>query len=214
MAYAGKYIIGVTGPIGAGKSTVLRILRELGAEVIDADQVAREVMEPGGRAYEKVVRAFGPDILTSDGRIDRQRLAQVVFNDPEALRRLEAIVHPAVFEEIKQRIAQSPRPIVALEAIKLLEAGLSITICDEVWVIIVDKDVQLERLRERGMSEEDARRRMAAQLSPEEYIRHADVVIDNSRDLAHLRAQVERAWQRALQRARQMQEEHRTEETS
>ncbi len=198
--YAGKYIIGVTGPIGAGKSTVIRILRELGADAIDADQVAHEVMEPGGAAYRAVVEAFGPGILTDNGRIDRARLAQIVFRDPEALKRLESIVHPAVFEEIKRRIEASDRAVIALEAIKLLEAGLSITICDEVWVVVADPQVQMRRLRERGMDEGEARRRMAAQLPREAYVRRADVVIDNSGSLEALRQQVERVWQRVLSR--------------
>ncbi len=198
--YAGKYIIGVTGPIGTGKSTVIRILRELGADTIDADKVAHEVMEPGGAAYQAVVEAFGPHILTDDGHIDRRRLAHIVFRDADALKRLESIVHPAVFEEVKRRIEMSDRPIVALEAIKLLEAGLSITICDEIWVVVADPQVQIKRLQERGMDESEARRRMAAQLSREEYERRADVVIDNSGSLDELRHQVEHAWQHVVAR--------------
>lgn len=194
--YAGKYIIGVTGPIGAGKSTVLSILRELGAEVIDADKVAHEVMEPSGAAYKAVISLFGTDVLQPDGRIDRARLARIVFNDPEALKRLEAAVHPAVFEEVKRRVALSQKPVVALEAIKLLEAGLSITLCDEVWVVVVDEDVQIQRLRERGMSKPEVRRRLAAQLPRSQYERRADVVIDNSGNKGALRRQVEVAWAR------------------
>lgn len=196
--YAGKYIIGVTGPIGAGKSTVIRILQELGADVIDADRVAHEVMAPGGAAYEAVVKAFGSDILTRDGHIDRARLARIVFGDPDALKRLESIVHPAVFEEIKRRIEKSDRPVIALEAIKLLEAGLSITICDQVWVVLADPQVQMARLKARGMDEEEARRRMAAQMSMEAYRRRADVVIDNSGSLEDLRRQVEAAWRHLM----------------
>ncbi len=208
MGYAGKYVIGITGPIGAGKSTVLRLLETLGAATIDADKVAHEVMAPGAPAYAAVVDAFGRDILRPDGQIDRKRLAAVVFNDPQALQRLEAIVHPAVFEAIKEKIAQSDRSIVALEAIKLLEAGLSITICDEIWVVVADPAVQMQRLQARGMSEEDARRRLAAQLPREAYVRRADVVIDNSGDLEHLRRQVEAAWRQAVRRAAQRHVRH------
>lgn len=204
MAYQGKYVIGVTGPIGAGKSTVLRILRQLGADTIDADQIAREVMEPGGAAYEAVVAAFGPRILADDGRIDRGRLADIVFSDPQALRRLEGIVHPAVFEAVKRRIEESHRPVIALEAIKLLEAGLSLTLCDEVWVVVADQAVQLQRLRARGVPEEEALRRLAAQMPREEYIRRADVVIDNSGSLDDLRQQVEAAWASVQARLRAM----------
>ncbi len=196
MTYAGKRVIGITGPIGTGKSAVLKILEELGAEVIDADKVAHQVMEPGGAAYEAVVAEFGPDILRPDGHIDRARLADIVFNDPDALRRLERIVHPAVFQEIKGRIEATDKSIVALEAIKLLEAGLSLSLCDEVWVVVADEQVQLERLKQRGMSEAEARRRLAAQMPRAEYERRADVVIDNSGSLAELRQQVEQQWRR------------------
>ncbi len=202
MAYAGKYIIGITGPIGAGKSTVLRLLQERGAEVIDADKVAHEVMAPGGTAYQQVIAAFGREILQTDGQINRQRLARQVFSDPQALRRLEAIVHPAVYENIKARIERTEKPIVAIEAIKLLEAGLSLTLCDEVWVVLIDPKVQQQRLAERGMSPSEVQRRLAAQLSPEEYRRRADVVLDNSDDLEHLRQQVEHAWQKVLAKVR------------
>ena len=204
MGYQGKYIIGITGPIGAGKSTVLRILRQLGADTIDADQIAREVMEPGGAAYDAVVAAFGPRILADDGRIDRGRLADIVFSNPQALRRLERIVHPAVFEAVKRRIEESHRPVIALEAIKLLEAGLSLTLCDEVWVVVADQAVQLQRLRARGVPEEEALRRLAAQMPREEYIRRADVVIDNSGSLDDLRQQVEAAWANVQARLRAM----------
>lgn len=200
MGYRGKYIIGVTGPIGAGKSTVLRILRDLGAEVIDADRVAHEVMEPGGAAYQRVVTEFGPQILAGDGRIDRKRLADIVFSDREALKRLEGIVHPAVFQAVKERIAHTDRPVVALEAIKLLEAGLSLRLCDEVWVVVAEEAVQMARLRKRGLSEQEARRRLAAQLPRSEYERRADVIIDNSGSLDDLRRQVEVAWQRLVER--------------
>lgn len=207
MGYRGKYVIGITGPIGSGKSTVLRVLRELGAEVIDADRVAHEVMEPGGAAYDAVVAAFGPDILGEDGRIDRRRLAARVFANREDLRRLERIVHPAVFEAVKQRIEQSRSPVIALEAIKLLEAGLSITLCDEIWVVVADEGVQLARLQARGVSEEEARRRLAAQLPREEYERHAHVIIDNSGSLDDLRRQVQAAWASLQQRLEKAQNE-------
>ncbi len=200
MGYAGKYVIGITGPIGAGKSTVLEILATLGADVIDADKVAHEVMAPGGPVYQEIIDTFGRDIVRPDGHIDRRRLAQRVFNDSEALRQLEAIVHPAVFEAVQQHITRSRKPIIALEAIKLLESGLSITLCDEVWVVLAPPEVQRQRLAARGMTPEDVRRRLAAQLPPEAYARRADVVLDNSKDIEHLRRQVEQAWQRVQRR--------------
>lgn len=196
MSYAGKYVIGVTGTIGTGKSTVLRILEESGAEVIDADRVAHEVMEPGGPAYQAVVEAFGPEILDPDGRVNRRKLGELVFNDRESLARLEQIVHPVVFETIKKRVANTSRPVVVIEAIKLLEAGLSVTICDEVWVVVADPEVQLARLRERGVGEAEARRRLAMQTPQAQLVERADVVIDNNYDLDALRRQVMAQWER------------------
>jgi dephospho-CoA kinase len=196
-------VIGLTGNIATGKSTVARLLAELGAHVIDADQVAHRAIAPNGPAYQAVLKAFGGDLAREDGTIDRQRLAELVFADPAALAKLEAIVHPAVFELIREEIHRvaatanpnEPQPVVVIEAIKLVEAGLSITLCDQVWVVIASPEQQVQRLaRQRGMSETEAHRRMAAQSPQAEKIRHADVVIDNSRSLEDTAAQVRAAW--------------------
>ncbi|MCC7354682.1 MAG: dephospho-CoA kinase, partial [Anaerolineae bacterium] len=118
------YVIGLTGNIGTGKSTVLAHLAELGARVIDADKVAHEVILPGGLAYDAVLAAFGPGILAASGRIDRTKLGAIVFADPQALARLESIVHPAVFARTQELIAAAKEAIVVIEAIKLLESGM------------------------------------------------------------------------------------------
>lgn len=188
-------VIGLTGGIGAGKSAVLADLVSLGAEGIDADQVARQATAPGGPAYEAVAAAFGPEVLAADGQIDRGRLAQRVFADAAALARLEAIVHPAVAGLIAARVAASRAPVVVIEAIKLLEAGLSRTLCDEVWVTRCTPRQQIARLRaDRGMPEDEARRRMAAQMPTRQMIAQADQVIDTGGTRGETAAQVVAAW--------------------
>jgi Dephospho-CoA kinase (EC 2.7.1.24) len=127
------YIIGLTGNIATGKSTVARMLRDLGATVIDADRVAHEVMRAGTPVHRAVVETFGPQVLRPDGEIDRARLGAVVFSDPQALAQLEAIVHPAVLEEVARRIAAAPTPVVVVEAIKLIESGMAEAF-DALWV--------------------------------------------------------------------------------
>lgn len=195
-------VIGLTGNIGVGKSTVLAMLRDLGADIIDADQVAHEVMRPGAAAYQGIVEAFGPDILTPEGLIDRARLGARVFRDAEALQRLEAIVHPAVFVRTQERLAASQAPVVVIEAIKLLEAGLSVTLCDTVWVVTATRQQQVERLlRTRGLSRGEAELRIEAQPPPEDKIKRADVVIDNSGALEQTHAQVVAAWRALLAQA-------------
>jgi len=190
-----QLIIGLTGNIGTGKSTVLRMMVALGAEGIDADEVAHDVMMPGGAAYEPVVATFGPEIVSGPGKIDRGKLAAIVFNDRAALRRLEAIVHPAVFAEVKRRLQRAQKPVVVIEAIKLLESDLIRRLIDQVWVVTAPESLQRERLIARGVSPAEAKRRLAMQSSPTEKMRHADVIIHNDGTLAALRAQVQEAWE-------------------
>jgi len=187
-------IIGLTGNIGVGKSAALDALRRLGARVIDADKVAHQVMTPGSLAYEDVVEAFGPDILAADGSIDRHKLAAIVFADAGQLARLESIVHPAVERAIKDEIDRAREPVVVIEAIKLLEGRLR-SLCDKTWVISASEQTQLARLmQQRGMSEAEARRRMAAQSPQSWKEQQADVVIRNDGSLEDLATQVARAW--------------------
>lgn len=194
------YRIGLTGNIATGKTTVGRMLVELGAELIDADRVAHSVMVPGGPAYAAVVRAFGPEILTPEGDIDRAQLGDIVFSDPAALARLEALVHPPTLAEIERRVAASDAPVVVVEAIKLLESGTA-GAYDAIWVATCSYDTQLARLVEnRGMRPAEARRRIAAQPPPAEKIARADVVIDTDVPLAQTRAQVTAAWRRIHRR--------------
>ncbi len=190
-------VIGLTGNIGTGKSTVLAMLRDLGTATIDADLVAHEVMRPGQPAYAGIVQAFGADILAADGTIDRGQLGAIVFRDAAALSRLEAIVHPAVFTRMQTLVRGSTHPVVVIEAIKLLEAGYSITLCDVIWVVTSTRDQQITRLMQsRHLSRGEAELRIDAQPPQSEKVRRADVVIDNSGTLDETRRQVETAWRR------------------
>ncbi len=192
------YVIGLTGNIATGKSTVGRLLADLGAQVIDADQVAHAVMRRGRTAWQEVVLAFGLAVLGPDGEIDRRKLGAIVFRDPAALRRLEDIVHPAVRAAMRACTRRSQAPVVVYEAIKLLESGAAED-CDAVWVVTCPRAVQVERLmRTRGLSRAEAELRIDAQPPPEEKLARADVVITNDGSLEETRQQVERAWRETV----------------
>ncbi len=190
------YRIGLTGNIATGKSTVAGMLAALGAEHIDADRVAHEMIAPDGPAYDEVVAAFGEQILTPDGRIDRGKLGAVVFHDEAAMARLESLVHPPTIEAVERQIAASDAPVVVVEAIKLLESGMAASY-EAIWVATCDASTQLARLMsERDLSRAEARQRIEAQPPQEEKIARADVVIDTDCTLAETRAQVEAAQRR------------------
>ncbi len=190
-----RLIIGLTGNIATGKSTVLDYLRRKGAYSIDADKLTHRTMQPGGLAYDAIVQTFGRDILAEDGTIQRAALGRIVFADPAALRRLEEIVHPAVFTLAQAELAQTDAPVVVVEAIKLLEAKRLLTLCREVWVVTADPEVQLRRLsEERGMSEAEARQRMAAQSSQADKVKQATRVIVNNGSTEALYAQLDAIW--------------------
>lgn len=197
------YFVGLTGNIATGKSTVLAYLAAKGAHVIDADKLAHRAMAPDGPAYQKVIAAFGSAILTDTGMVDRPRLGDIVFQNPDALVQLEAIVHPATFELLRWEVAETDAEIVVLEAIKLLESGRMLTLCDEVWVVTSHPDEQLQRLVEqRGMTEEAARQRMATQSHQAGKIAQADQVILNDGSLDDLYARLDALWDDTLERAR------------
>lgn len=188
-------VIGLTGSIGSGKSHVRSVLVSLGAEGIDADQVAHEVIAPGGPAFEPVLAAFGREMLGADGLIDRRRLGGRVFGDPAALARLETIVHPAVVQAVTARVAASTAPAVVIEAIKLLEAGLNRTLCDQVWVTTCSRRQQLARLKKsRGMDADAVRRRLANQMPLAQMSAQAQRVIHTDGTLAETANIVLAAW--------------------
>lgn len=194
-------VVGLTGNIGSGKSTVARILNELGALVIDTDQVARDVVAPGTPALQKITAAFGRQVLNPDGTLNRGRVAQIVFTDPRARERLNGIVHPDIETVILQAIADYRKngtaPLLVIEAPLMIEAGLHLMM-DELWLVTVDPVTQLARVTARDGSEEEALRRMNAQMPQEEKIPLAHRIIDNSDTLDATRLQVLQAWKKAI----------------
>lgn len=191
-------VVGLTGGIGSGKSTVSSLLADKGAVIIDADAISREVMAPGGAAFQPVVDRFGPGVLGADGTIDRAAVARIVFNDPAALADLNGITHPAIgkvmFERLEQ--ARGTGRVVVMDIPLLAEGkGGGRYGLDAVVVVDTPVEVALERLVSgRGMTEEDARARMANQISREERRAVADHIVDNSGSLGDLESEVDRVW--------------------
>ena len=190
----GKYVIGLTGNICAGKSEVCALLAELGAYHLDADVVAHQIISRGSREYTMIVAEFGESILGEDGEIERGRLGEIVFADADALARLEAIVHPAVGRAIERMMSAADQPMMVLEAIKLLESGLGAD-CDAIWVVTAEAEERQRRLIARaGLDEATAQQQVDMQAPQEEKLNRADVVICNSGTLQQTRVQVRRAW--------------------
>lgn len=190
-------LIGLTGGIGTGKSTVSRMLRELGATVIDADEAARAVVDPGTEGLRQVVDAFGPEVLAPDGSLDRARLAAIVFADPDRRRRLQEITWPRVglwMAERTQEAAARGDPVVVHDIPLLLENPARRGAYERVLLVYAPPEVALERLLARGMDAADARARIAAQLPMDSKRDRATHVIDNSGSIEETRRQVERAW--------------------
>jgi dephospho-CoA kinase len=196
-------IIGLTGGIGSGKSTVARFLGELGAVVTDLDKVGHDVLKKGGEAYQKVVSGFGEGILNEDGEIDRRKLGKIVFHDREALKRLNQIVHPVIDNKVKKITQESRKKgikVVVLEAAAMLENERRWKV-DEIWVTVAPEQAVLGRLKERsGYSEAEARTRILSQMKNKERVKKADVVIDTGGTLDELKARVKAEWEKLLER--------------
>ncbi len=196
-------LVGLTGGIGSGKSTVARLLERRGAVVFDADVLAREAVEPGTPGHTAVIERFGANVLAPGGELDREALASIVFADPAARRDLEAIVHP----EVRRRFAegteeyQDTERVVVFSAPLLVETGMH-SAFDLLVVVSASTATQIDRLmRDRGMSEETVRSRIAAQATPEARAEVADVLLDNEGSLEELHQQVERLWSELSERA-------------
>ena len=197
--WANKYVIGLTGNIGMGKSLVRKMLEHLGAYTIDADGLTHQVMAPGAPAYGPVVETFGKWVLDSQNRVDRTKLGAVVFSHPEALTRLETLTHPIIGQGIDTLINRAKQPIVVIEAIKLLEGAMAEQV-DAVWVVDAAPQIQLERLiSKRGMSEYEARKRVDTQNPQRDKLAKASVVITNNGTAEDVWVQVQREWNKILE---------------
>lgn len=195
-AWPGKIVIGLTGNIATGKSVVRKMLEHLGAYGIDADALSHRAIAIGAPGFQKVVNTFGRWILAPDGQIDRSKLAKIVFSDPTALKQLEEIIHPLVRQAEDLLIRRSTKPVVVVEAIKLIESGFD-RLCDQVWVTYAPEDVQLRRLMmKRGLSRDAALQRILAQPPQEDKVKRADVVIRNDGSFEDTWGQVLAAWKR------------------
>ena len=191
----------MTGGIGSGKSTVAALLAERGAQVVDADRIAREVLEPGTPGLAAVVAEFGPGVLTADGALDRPALAALVFGDPAARARLDAVVHPLVRARAAELVALAPDDAVVVQDVPLLVETGQAGSYDLVLVVQTDVEVRVARLLDRGLTEADARARIASQATDEERRAVADVVLRNDGDRQDLAAQVDRFWTERVQPA-------------
>ena len=196
-------IIGLTGGIGSGKSTVSKFLAHLGAVVIDADKVGHEVFKPGTKAWQEVVDAFGQGIISADGTFDRRKLGEIVFSNPGARAKLNQVMHPLIYEQVKSRMEEYERKgaaIIIVEAPLLLEAGWK-SLVDEVWVTSASEATVIKRLKEqKGLPEAQSLARVRAQLTDEERIRQSDVVIDTDCALDELKERVEALWRKLRSR--------------
>lgn len=188
------FVIGVTGGIACGKSTVMRRLADLGADTLDADAVYHDLIGPGSDLWEALRRRFGSAIIGVDGGIDRAALAGIVFADPDVLVDLDRITHPVVTAELRRRVATSDTPVVAVDAVKLIESGFDRD-CDRVWVVTCERPQQIARLSKRNRLEPaEAARRVDAQSPIAPLLARADLVIDNSGEIEQTRAIVTTAW--------------------
>lgn len=193
------YFVGLTGGIGAGKTTVCEMLARRGAVIVDADEIVREIQRPGTEAFDEIVDAFGPEVVAADGTLDRRKLAELVFADAEKREKLNSITHPKVGARFADRAAElRDTDEVVLLDIPLLGASRSGSerFADTVVVVTASEEKRLERLEARGMSPDDARARMAAQISDEERLKLADHVLTNDGSVRELEAQVDELWQK------------------
>jgi len=199
-------IIGLTGGIASGKSTVAKMFKELGAKIVDADELGHRVILLGKPAWKKVVNLFGPEILKDDLNIDREKLGKIVFNDPEGLKNLNAITHPEIIKLIAKEIKEAKKrsspeekeEILIVDAALIYEAKID-NLMDKVIVVYTEKEEQLRRLGQKSnLSKEEALKRIKSQIPLKEKIKRADYVIDNSNSLDQTRKQVEKVWKKLV----------------
>ena len=195
-------VIGLTGGMASGKTSVARMLAKLGAHVIDADVIAKKLVAPGQPALRLLAEIFGPRIIQPDGNLNRGALAAIVFNDHEKLEKLNAVLHPLVIQKTMEKLRifkeTQPESVIIIDAPLLLEAGMT-KLVDEVWVVIAGEEEQIKRavLRE-NLSLEEAKKRLAAQMPLKEKLKYANKVIDNSGSISSTAGQVKTLWEKVL----------------
>jgi dephospho-CoA kinase len=193
-------IIGLTGNIASGKTEVAKIFKELGAKIIDADRIAREVVEPGERAWQEIVEEFGRDILQSDGSIDRKKLGGIVFNDDEKREQLNRITHPRIMTKIIEVIDKYKKEnvkLVIIEAALIVERGGLLSLIDGLIVVSTDEETQIKRIMTRDrLQRDEALSRIKSQMPMPEKTKHATYIIDNSGSLRETRKQVKEIWEK------------------
>ena len=191
------FVIGLTGGIGTGKTQVSEMLETLGAAIVNADLLGHQVYVPQSDGWREVVEAFGEEVLSPDGEIDRRKLGPIVFGDPEALKKLNSITHPKIYklaDESIKKLAEQGRETAVLEAALLIEAKWT-PLVDEVWVTTSPEREVVRRIQERnGLDEGAIRSRISSQMPQEERVTHADVVVDNDGDLNELRNKIQELW--------------------
>lgn len=195
-------VVGLTGGIAAGKSLVSQYLRELGAQIIDADLVARELVYPQSPAMQEIIRHFGPEIVNKDGSLKRKELGQLIFRFPEKRQALNAIMHPCIVakitEEIRKYRSDKEIPLIVVDAPLLIETGLH-QLVDEVWLVELPEELQILRLRERDvLTEEEARQRLQSQLPLSEKRKYAHRIINNSGEMRETKELIHRIWQQVV----------------
>lgn len=192
-------VVGITGQIGAGKSSVAELMGRMGARVLSADVIAKRLLEPGTVAYDEVIDFFGPEVLEPDNTINRQKLASIVFVDKEKLAALNQIVHPRVIDEMKDSLERmenddnNETPVVVLDVPILFGSGAE-QLVQKVIAVLADENIRLKRLKAIGFDETDALARSAAQLSPSELSSRADYIIENNGSFAELKSKVREIW--------------------
>lgn len=191
-------VIGLTGGIACGKSTVAAMLADLGAAVIDADVIAREITKKGTPVWHRIKETFGDEYLLPDGELDRKKLGELVFANAEALKKLNAITHPVIQQQVLAKIdrlkSMGSYKAIVVDAALLIEAGWHHMV-DEVWLVVTDREIQIERLMKRnGLTRQQALNRINSQMDQDIKRRYADRIIDNSRDMEYTRKQVEQLW--------------------
>ena len=186
------FVLGITGGIGTGKSTVARILKAHGAIVLDADEISRDVTKAGGSALSEIIDVFGPEFIAEDGSMNRKMMADKVFKDSKTLDALSMIVHEKVFAEMsaeRETLKKAGEKLLVMDVPVPAKEGF-IDVCDQIWVVWADENIRLDRLAGRGMSEAESRRRMKLQLSKEEYFNLGDIIIENNESIKSLEEQV------------------------